>query len=132
MNRVLLVLVILGAGAVGCAGNPQSEEQSTAAYKNLTAPELREMLATEDFSLVDVHIPEQRHIAGTDLFVAFNEIEKHQGELPTDKAAKIVIYCRSGNMSMVAAAKLAELGYTDVYNLKGGVNAWIAAGYSLE
>ena len=49
-------------------------------------------------------------------------------ELPTDKAAPIVVYCRSGNESAVASQTLVDLGYTDIANLDGGMTAWVAGG----
>jgi rhodanese-related sulfurtransferase len=52
-------------------------------------------------------------------------------ELPTDKAAKIVVYCRSGNESAIAAQTLLELGYTNIDNLDGGMTAWTASGGTL-
>ena len=47
-----------------------------------------------------------------------------QLNLPKDKDAKIVLYCRSGGMSRAAAYELAEEGYTNVYDLVGGKNAY--------
>ena len=40
-----------------------------------------------------------------------------------EKSATVLVYCRSGNRSKTAAAALAELGYTDVYEF-GGINTW--------
>ncbi len=54
-----------------------------------------------------------------------------EGELPAAADAKIVVYCRSGSMSAVAAKSLAGLGYTNVWNLDGGMIAWDEAGYPL-
>lgn len=53
-------------------------------------------------------------------------------KLPRDKSAKIVIYCRSGNMSAEVAEKLVKKGYTDICNVLGGTFAWRQAGYSIK
>ncbi|MBK5288901.1 MAG: rhodanese-like domain-containing protein [Acidimicrobiia bacterium] len=83
-----------------------------------------------DAPVVNVHIPYERHIAGTDAFVPFDEIAQWDA-LPADLDAPIVLYCRSGNMSAEAATTLTGLGYTDIVDLEGGMNAWAAAGLPL-
>ena len=88
-------------------------------------------MANKDFVLIDVHKPEQKHIPGTDLIIPYDRIVKNADLLP-DKDDKIVIYCRSGHMSSLAAEDLVEIGYKRVYNLEGGINAWIAAGYPVK
>ena len=99
------------------------------AYWNVSVPELQGMLASDgDAPLVNVHVPYQGDIAGTDLSIPFNQIADHLDQLPTDKEATMVLYCRSGPMSVRAATTLAGLGYTKVYSLVGGFNAWAAAG----
>lgn len=47
-------------------------------------------------------------------------------QLPKDKP--VFVYCRSGNRSGQAMAKMVKLGFTEVYNLKGGILAWEDAG----
>jgi rhodanese-related sulfurtransferase len=52
-------------------------------------------------------------------------------DLPPDKNAKVVIYCRSGNMSTQAAGELVQAGYTNIWELGGGMIAWKDAGLPL-
>ena len=90
------------------------------------------MLDTKDFALVNVHIPYEGEIAKTDAFVPYNEIEKNLDELPAGENARIVLYCRSGRMSAIAAETLARLGYTNVSNVEGGMIAWETLGFPLQ
>jgi rhodanese-related sulfurtransferase len=99
------------------------------AYWSISVAELQAMRASNrNPSLVNVHVPDQGDIAGTNASIPFREIADHLDELPADKNAPVALYCRSGPMSVRAATTLAGLGYTRVYSLVGGFNAWAAAG----
>jgi rhodanese-related sulfurtransferase len=100
-------------------------------YTDVSAAGLAAMLQNKDFPLINVHIPYAGEIEGTDLFIPYNEIEGNLDRLPTDKDARLVVYCRSGSMSAIAARTLLGLGYTNVWNLDGGMIAWEQAGYAL-
>jgi rhodanese-related sulfurtransferase len=100
-------------------------------YTDISVSELGSMLADKDFTLVNVHIPFEGNIAHTDISIPYDQIEQNLNELP-DKSAEIVLYCRSGRMSSIAAETLVGLGYTHIYNLDGGMAAWEQAGQSIE
>ncbi len=102
-------------------------------FARLSPDELKSALEDKDFMFVNVHIPFEGDISGTDLSIAYNEIgqEKNLDRLP-GKDEEIVLYCRSGSMSSEAARTLVRLGYTNVWDLDGGMEAWRAAGFPLE
>ncbi len=109
----------------------QRMETEGGSYVNVTPAELRSMLEGKDFPLVNVHIPYEREIEGTDLFIPYDQVAERLDELPQERDAKIVLYCRSGSMSATAAEALVGLGYTNVWNLDGGMIAWERVGYPL-
>lgn len=76
--------------------------------------------------LINVHVPYDGEIEGTDLFMPFNQIDATK--LPSDRGSALLVYCRSGTMSAAAAATLTSLGYTNVLELDGGMDAWRASG----
>jgi len=86
--------------------------------------EFSKLAKEEKNFLLDVHIPEQTHIPGTDAFIPYNEVLGSIDKLPEDKSTPILVYCRSGSMSASASQELANLGYTNVYDLKGGINSF--------
>ena len=100
-------------------------------YTDVGAAGLAAMLQNKDFLLINVHIPYEGEIEGTDLFIPYNEVETNLDRLPADKDARLVVYCRSGSMSAIASRTLVGLGYTNVSNLDGGMIAWEQAGYPL-
>lgn len=119
----------------GCQSQPLTGEVvnvSSDSYQNITATDLDMMLNNKDFVFINVHIPFAGNIPETELSIPYHEIEQNLSQLPADKNAKIVLYCRSGRMSEIAAEELIRLGYTNIWNLKGGMVEWEQAGFKLE
>lgn len=138
MYRLLKVIISLGMFLlVAC----QPRESSTAgkqiqvqggAYTEISVRELQSMLENKDFVLVNVHVPFEGDIPDTDVSIPFDQIAENLDQLPADKDAKIVLYCRSDRMSTISSETLVSLGYTNIYNLDAGMLDWENAGLDLE
>lgn len=100
-------------------------------WTNVTPDRLAQMMEHKDFTLVNVKTPYIGEISGTDLYVPYDQLAARASELPAGKGAKILVYCRSGVESAQAAQTLLGLGYTNVWNLDGGMNAWQTSGRTL-
>lgn len=129
---VLILVAGLALGACTSIGpRPTSQTQTPAAARLADPDEFAAAIAEPDRVTVNVHVPFEGDIAGTDLSIPFDQITEQAGRLPTDRGAALAIYCRSGPMSATAAEALRGLGYTDVVELRGGMRAWQADGREL-
>ena len=133
MLAVSFAALALLAGCGGAQGDASglSASSSPAGYTDIAPAQLSDMLKQKDFVLINTHIPYAGEIEQTDLFIPYDQAAGLVGELPQDKAAEIVVYCRSDRMSRIAAQAWFEAGYTNISNLDGGFEAWEAAGYPL-
>ena len=131
-STIAILLIILPILA-SCAPDIPIGNDS-APYEDISVETLAGMLEErrESFVLVNTHIPFEGDIPYTDLSIPYKEISDYLDQLPSDKDAEIVLYCRSDSMSRSAAETLAELGYTNLKNLDGGFNAWVDAGFPFE
>ena len=93
--------------------------------KEITVQELKQMMDNhEDFQLIDCREPHEADISsiGGEL-MPLNEIADHEEEISRDK--KVIIHCRSGARSANAILYLQDMfDFENLYNLKGGINAW--------
>jgi rhodanese-related sulfurtransferase len=124
---LLVVFVGIDSGSASHVRQLTVQEVKSALDK---APVLRE----KGFLLVDVRTVEEHDtgaIPGTDLNIEFREIGRRHRELGAKLDDHIVVYCQSGKRSNIAADTLTELGYTNVYNIRGSMNAWLQAGYPI-
>ena len=96
------------------------------AYKQISQSEAKEIMdSNENVIILDVrelYEYEEGHIKGA-VLIPYTEIENRAAtELP-DKESVILVYCRSGRRSKIAAQTLADLGYKNVMEF-GGINDW--------
>lgn len=132
----MLLAVVLTAAACSAPAATSTPSAAPAAaqtttdpsegYQTMSAKEAKQMLDTEtDVTLVDVRELseyEQGHIPNAKLLPLGSLSGLAADELP-DKNAKIMVYCRSGSRSRMAARTLAGLGYTQVIDI-GGILNW--------
>jgi phage shock protein E len=137
--KTLFFLLLSAFILVACqtkSPNVTSEKVSvdSGSYTRISPDELNTMLKNKDFVFVNVHIPFAGNIANTDLSIPYDQITEstYLTKLPADKNAKILLYCRSGRMSALAAEALVKLGYTNIWDLDSGMVAWEQAGYEIE
>lgn len=123
--RFILALLL---AVLGCWGTAAADGTAPP-FGTLTVEQLSERLSDKKFVLVNVHVPYEGELPSTDAFIPFDTISDKLDRLPADRDASIVLYCRSGRMSEIAARELARLGYRNVAHLAGGMLAWEQAGY---
>jgi rhodanese-related sulfurtransferase len=129
-KNILIILAIVLAACVPKTQPPSNQSiVEKNGYQMISVDELLQALQAKDFLFVNVHIPVEGNIPDTDINIPYDQIEKQIDKFPTNKNAKIILYCRSGSMGDTAAKSLVRLGYKNVFNLEGGYNAWEATGY---
>ncbi len=96
--------------------------------------EAKARIGNGNVTVLDVRQPheyEAGHIRNA-VLVPLGEVNDRAEEAITRDDDVIVVVCASGNRSLSAASKLMNMGYEQVVNLKGGMNAWQSAGLPTE
>ena len=138
-TAAVLAAVFL-AGAAGAADSaapapaPQAAVQKKIDDKaSIVVAEARRLMASrKDLLLVDIRSPQefsQGSIAGAQN-IPFIDIMEGRHQLPKDKP--LLLICSIGGRSFAAVQLLQEKGYTEVYNLDGGLQAWSRASLPLQ
>lgn len=127
VKKHIIFLAVLILALSGC-GNREAEvlKETKNTYKQISTEEAVELMETEEgYIILDVRTPEEyaeKHIVNA-INIPNEEIgEQEIAELP-DKEQMILVYCRSGNRSKQASAKLCALGYRNVIEF-GGIIDW--------
>ena len=119
---VFLLLAVMMLTACGQA----KENAQGAEYVSITVEEAKQIMDTEEgYIILDVRTQEeydQGHIPGA-VVISHEEIAEKAEKVLTDKDQLILVYCRSGRRSKLAAEALVELGYTNIKEF-GGIIDW--------
>lgn len=113
-------------GADGPTAILVSEKGEKEMYEIITAGEAKKIMDSgEEFVILDVREQDEfdaGHIAGS-ILIPYTEIENKAEEMLPDKDKQILVYCRSGRRSKIAAESLAKLGYSNIKEF-GGIIDW--------
>ena len=127
MKLKIIILAIVTLAITSCKGQPSKNIQTIDAVAFSKA-----IQATPNPQVVDVRTPEE--FASGHLIQAQNvnwmNPDFVANSAKYDKSKPIFVYCKSGGRSHKAAEKLAELGFTNVIEMEGGILKWDAAGLS--
>ena len=120
-----IVFLLLAVMLLTACGQDKENNQG-AVYVNITAEEAKEIIDSEEgYIILDVRTQEeydQGHIPGA-IVISHEEITEKAEDVLTDKEQLILVYCRSGRRSKIAAEALVELGYTNIKEF-GGIIDW--------
>ena len=120
-----LVFLLLAVLMLTACGQDRENDQG-AVYVNITAEEAKEIMDSEEgYIILDVRTQEeydQGHIPGA-ILIPDTEIKVKAEDALKDKDQLILVYCRSGRRSKLAAEALVELGYTNIKEF-GGIIDW--------
>ena len=120
-----LILLLLAAVLLTACGQDKENDQG-AVYVNITAEEAKQIMDSEEgYIILDVREQDEYdagHIPGA-ILVPYTQIAEKAEEVLTDKDQLILVYCRSGRRSKIAAEALVELGYTNIKEF-GGIIDW--------
>ena len=122
----LYIILLAALLLAGCSAYSSSPAQEAPGYKQIDQDTAKQMMLLDDgHVIVDVRRQDEYdagHIPGAILIPNESIVDEQPAELP-DLDQIILIYCRTGNRSKQAAQKLANMGYTNVYEF-GGINTW--------
>ena len=117
----MLLTLALPFGCVGCVSDGGS-----ATYEQISGAEAKSLMDSESgYIIIDARTQEEYdegHIPGAILIPEYEIADRVEKELP-DKKQLILVYCRSGRRSKIAAEELVKLGYTNVKEF-GGIIDW--------
>ena len=120
-----LIFLLLAVMLLTACGQDKENDQG-AVYVNITAEKAKQIMDTEEgYIILDVRTQEEYdegHVPGA-IVISHVEIAEKAEEVLTDKDQLILVYCRSGRRSKIAAEALVELGYTNIKEF-GGITDW--------
>ena len=123
-SAILILIITCAAILYGCTSGGENKMENS--YEQITPAKAKEIMDSQDgYIILDVRTQEEfdeAHIEGAILIPDYEITDKAESVLK-DKNQLILVYCRSGRRSKLAASDLVSLGYTNVKEF-GGIIDW--------
>ena len=123
INKRFLIALLTSTLPFGCVG---CSDGGSASYDQINGAEAKALMDSESgYIIIDARTQEEYdegHIPGAILIPEYEIADRAEKELP-DRDQLILVYCRSGRRSKIAAEELVKLGYTNVKEF-GGIIDW--------
>lgn len=125
-----IFLVIAGCGGFLILLNTIINSIGNKGITMVTARDAQDLVKKSAVTIIDIRTPEEYrngHLKTAKL-IPVAEIRSSPGEISLRKTSPILVYCQSGHRSSAAARMLKKAGFTNIFNLQGGIMSWQAAG----
>lgn len=143
MKLALLFIISASMLLAACSAFPPKEvAKKIHGHADITKGEIapaalfEKLQKGETLKLLDVREAyefEETHIPGTNARISVKELSQEKlKEAGIKKDDQVIVYCRSGNRSRIAAKLMRELGYINVWELNSGIIHWIEDGFPAE
>ena len=126
---LLVFLLLLSMVSSGCSGIGVLVSDIVPGYEDVSVDEAKDLIDSGTVFVLDVRTAQEYssgHV-GDAVNINVEELGERLDEVPDDM--DILVYCRSGVRSARASGILVDAGYSQVYNMEGGISEWIASGY---
>jgi len=142
MKRIFTLLVFAASISLAFSCNSSAtqsqaednEIQEGLISKNVSAQEFQKLIKEKkDAILLDVRTPNElaQGVIGKVKHIDFYDVNFKEELGKLDRTKPVLIYCRSGRRSAITMSHLRELGFSQVYNLQGGIIEWSEAGLEI-
>ncbi len=124
---VVFMILTLVSALSGCVTKSPEKAQ----YTDISVQQAKEMIDKGEVFILDVRTQEEYnagHIRNSTL-IPVQDLSKRLNEVPRNR--EILVYCRTGGRSTAASEILVNNGFTQIYNMKGGITEWTKAGYEV-
>ena len=131
MKTMLKTLIIVTTLSFMYCSDTKKQDESVA--KDVTVEEFKKLVDSSKGLLLDVRTPDEfneGHILEA-VNINFYDKDFAQQVEKLDKMKPVYVYCKSGGRSGKTKDLLHEKGFTEIYNLKGGILSWEKAGYKI-
>ena len=123
-------LVLVTGSLLGCGGGTGEAPTPAPAGGEVDPAAFAALVRDPQTFTLNVHVPDEGSIEGTDASIPFDQLRSRRDELPP-RGTPLAVFCRTGRMSREAIRTLGAMGYERAAELRGGMRAWQADGREL-